>query len=82
MSPQYNQPRPRICRLRGCYIKPKTLFPEWDKLQVKCNECPYTEIQETCRAFVLGLMEGLDDVRANNAFGDGLRHKREHGIPL
>jgi hypothetical protein len=33
--------RPSICRKRGCYIKPKDLFPEWDKLQIRCEECPY-----------------------------------------
>ncbi len=33
--------RPILCMKRGCYIQPKMLFPEWNKLNIACNECPY-----------------------------------------
>ena len=33
--------RPLICEKRGCYIRPKFLFPEWDALNIRCNDCPY-----------------------------------------
>ena len=35
------EPRPDICRKRGCYIRPKSLWPEWDALQERCPDCPY-----------------------------------------
>ena len=33
--------RPIICQKRDCYIQPRSLFPEWSKLNVACDECPY-----------------------------------------
>jgi hypothetical protein len=34
-------PRPALCRKRGCYLKPKALFPGWDALAIRCSECPH-----------------------------------------
>lgn len=33
--------RPELCAKRGCYIKPKMLFPDWDALKIRCEDCPY-----------------------------------------
>lgn len=33
--------RPSICEKRGCFIRPKRDWEEWNKLNVTCPDCPY-----------------------------------------
>lgn len=43
--------RPEICEKRGCYIQPKITHPEWNKLNIRCDDCPYFDEEKERKEF-------------------------------